>query len=256
MSTPVSRLRVILIERDPRDRAALRILLAQQGNVVVAEAAAFDIGRTLLVRANYDVAFCGVNLVGGSGFDLIRYRHPGARFIFVTRHPEHARRAYDVNASDFLVKPVTPARLSEALRRIAASQLHDLWQVAETTDPAPRAALAAQVPLRLDHATIRNVALAEIILVASCQNYSHVQLRGARYVVRETMKSWEQRLPDDHFVRVHRHVIIGLAHYRAAEVVSSGTSHLKLEGIQAPVPASYRYLPQLRRRLAALGQRL
>jgi two-component system LytT family response regulator len=244
-------MRALLIDDEPPACETMRALLADHPDVrVVGEAGTMDEARTRLAQPDYDLVFLDVQLRGGTGFDLVPLVRPGARIVFVTSYDKHALRAFEVNALDFLLKPVAPERLAQSLQRAAELPRDD------NADDPPLPTLTPRdlVHLKLNAHSTRFVALAQIAAVRSCENYSEVHLvDSTRHFVRHTMKAWEERLPSTHFARVHRNVIVGLTHYRGADYVPEGTSHLHVVGVPEPLPASYRYWSEFRARLEALG---
>ncbi len=247
-------MRALIIDDEAPARAALRGLLRAHPEIALAgEADTMKCAAERLGRGDYDVVFLDVQLRGGTGFDLVPLVRPEARIVFVTASDRHAVRAFEVNALDYLIKPVRPARLAAAIARAAAP-------AAEPSSPgAPAPALAPDdsVYLRMGNGTSRFVALTEIAAIAANENYSEAHLGdGSRLLVRRTMKSWEDALPPSRFVRVHRATIINLARYRGADRRSYETTLLHLDGLAEPVRASFRFLPELRTRLAALGRQV
>lgn len=241
--------RALLIDDEPPARAALRGLLRAHPEIVHAgEAGTIEEAQALLARGGYELVFLDIQLRGGTGFELVPLVRSGARVIFVTAFDQHALRAFEVNAVDYLVKPVRPERLAESLHRLAG-----------TGSASPSVAFRPDdlVQLKTGIGTMRFVPLGSIALVRSCENYSEVLLAdGAHHLVRQTMKAWEERLPSTHFVRVHREAIIGLAHFRGSARVSDETTMLHLAGEAEPVRASFRYLPALRAGLALMGRQM
>jgi two-component system LytT family response regulator len=241
--------RALIIEDEAPARAALRGLLRAHPEIAVAgEVDTLEEAAKRLRGEDYDVVFLDVQLRGGTGFDLVPFVRPAARIIFATASDEHALRAFEVNALDYLLKPMRPQRLAETLRRVLGSS--------ETTMPPPARPMSPGdlIYLKTGSGISRFVTLAEIAAIESDENYSEAYLGdGTRLFVRRTMKSWEEILPASHFVRVHRSTIINLARYRGADRESYGTTLLHLDGLPEPVRASFRYLPELRERLAALG---
>ncbi len=239
--------RAILIDDEPPARDILRALLAAHPDVVVtAEAGTLASAREALGRNDYDLVFLDIQLRGGTGFDLVDHVRPGAKIIFVTAFDVHALRAFEVNALDYLLKPVAPQRLAQALARLE--------------QPPAAAALPLssddRVLLKLGSGQERFVLLADIRLLASCENYSEVTLAGGEHcLVRKTMKAWETALPSSHFLRVHRTAIVNVAHVTRIERLTEASSHVHLNGVAAPVTASYRYLPALREQLARRSAR-
>jgi two-component system, LytTR family, response regulator len=234
-------LRAILIDDEPPARDILRALLAAHPDVVVmAEAGTLASAREALARNDYDLVFLDIQLRGGTGFDLVPHVRTGAKIIFVTAFDSHALRAFEVNALDYLLKPVAPQRLALALSRL-------------TQSPEPSALPLTpddRVLLKLGSGQERFVLLTDIRLLASCENYSEVTLSGGEhFLVRKTMKAWETALPSSHFLRVHRTAIVNVAHITRIERVTESTSRVHLDGVADPVTVSYRYLPTLREAL-------
>lgn len=247
-------MKALLIDDEAPARAALRGLLRDHPEIAVAgEAGLLADAARLLEAGDYDLVFLDIQLRGGTGFDLLPLIRPGARTIFVTAFDHFAVRAFEVNALDYLVKPVRPERLTAALGRLTAPS------PAATAAPLAPTTLTPDdlVHLKIGNGTTRFVAIAEVALVEAEENYSAVHLAGGqRLFVRRTMKSWEQQLPATHFVRVHRGAIINLARYRGSDRESAETTLLRLDGLDTPVRASFRHLSELRTRLAALGRQL
>ena len=239
-------MRALIIDDEMPARAALRGLLQPHPEIVlVGEAGSILQARARLAQSDYDLVFLDVQLRGGSGFDLLPDIRPGAHIIFVTAFDQHAVRAFEVNALDYLIKPVRPERMTEALGRLAGRS---------PASPLPGLSQGDLVHLKIGSGTTRFVALADIAVIEAEENYSKVLLGdGTRLLVRRTMKEWEETLPASHFARVHRGTIINLARYRGAERPSYEMALLRLEGHPEPVHASFRYLPEMRRRLEALG---
>ncbi len=241
-------MKAILIDDEPAARDDLRRLLAAHPEVAIAgEAGRVVAAEELLRTADYELVFLDVELRGGTSFDLLPHVRPEARIIFVTAHSHYAVRAFEINALDYLVKPITAARLAEALRRIASTPV--------TEAPAPPCLIPTDlVHLKIGNGTTRFVALAAIACIESDENYSTVRLGdGTHVLVRRTLKAWLDALPAGQFVRVHRTTIVNLACYRGSDRSTDRTTLLRLEGLDEPVRASFRYLPELRARLAAHG---
>lgn len=249
MKNPI--MRAILIDDEPAARDDLRRLLAAHPEVtIVGEAGRLAAAVELLRTADYHLVLLDVELRGGNAFDLLPHMRPETRIIFVTAHSDYAVRAFEINALDYLVKPIAAARLAAALRRATMGP--------SLREPAPARLTATDlVNLKIGNGTTRIVALADIAQIESEENYSIVHLAdGTRPVVRRTLIAWEDALPERQFVRVHRTTIVNLARYSGSERPTERTTLLHLDGLNEPVRASFRYLPELRLRLAGLGRKL
>ncbi len=239
-------IRALLIDDEPPARDILRALLAEHPSIsIIGESGTLATARDQLASADYDLVFLDVQLRGGTGFDLVPHVRPGARIIFVTAYDAHALRAFEVNALDYLLKPIAPERLTKALARLDVT--------ASPPPPALPLEHDDRLLLHLGAGNERFVRLADIRLVVSCENYSEVTLAsGEHFLVRKTMKAWEEQLPPSRFVRVHRTTLVNLAHVVRLERETDATSRLHLADVVAPVAVSYRFLPALREKLAAL----
>jgi two-component system LytT family response regulator len=241
-----AQVRTLLIEDEPGARAEMRWLLQDHPTyTIVGEAATLKEATKLLGSCEYDLVLLDIQLVGGTGFDVVPLVRPGARIIFVTAYDQHALRAFDVNALDYLLKPVSSARLATALARLTAP-------AAEPPANTPVARLDDRILLKLDGSSARFVSVSELRTIASCENYTEVSLTsGEKLLVRRTMKSWEEILPPSEFCRVHRHAIVALAHIERIERQNRATFEIYLRGSSDPLPLSYRLLADFRARMGA-----
>jgi two-component system, LytTR family, response regulator len=242
-------LRTLLIDDDPPACELLRALIAEHGTVsVVGEVGTFTEARERLALDDYDLVLLDIQLRGGSGFDLLPDVRPGAKIIFVTAYDSHALRAFEVNAVDYLLKPVTRERLARSLARIAVLPV--------LAKAAPASALGAQdqLLLKLGTGSKQRVSRAQIRLVNSCENYTQVTVaEGVSFLVRKTLKSWAEHLPSARFVRVHRTAIVNLDHVVRLERGDGYVVLLHLDGVVRPVAVSNRYLADVRAALADGG---
>ena len=245
--------RALLIDDEVSARRDLRALLgAHPAVTIVGEAALIDEARALLRRDDYDLVFLDIQLLGGSGFDLVPDVRPEARIIFVTAFDQFALRAFEVNALDYLRKPLRVARLAEALRRVvpvAAS-------ASEPTPPSLPTLLPTDLlSVKTGPGATRFVRVADIVVLTSQDNYSEVRLAsGEHFLVRQTLAAWEERLPATHFLRVHRQTILNLAHVEGFEHETAEITLLRVAGLAEPIRARRQHWPDIRARLTALGR--
>jgi two-component system LytT family response regulator len=243
-------IRALIIDDEPLAREHLRGLLASHpGMEVVGETGTLKSARALLSRNNYDVVFLDIMLTDGTGFDLVHDITPGAPVIFVTGHDGHAARAFDVNAHDFLLKPLKPERLAESLRRLA--ERNERPATIRTTSGAT--SLRLEDTIHLNSGTRAHFArVADISLVQAHENYSLVQLAdGTQVLVRRTLKAWGESLPETSFLRVHRATIANLARVVGYERTSPRTIALRLSGVLQPVSVSREATNEAKARLHA-----
>lgn len=243
-------LRALLIEDEEVARTQLRALLAQHSEIeIVGEAASVKQARALLARHNYDLVFLDIQLADGSGFEIIADVTPGAAIIFVSVSEEHALRAFDVNALDYLVKPVKSPRLAESLRRVAERSV----KPAAMRAPTGAKSLRLEDTIHLNSGARAHFArVADISLVQAHENYSRVQLvDGTQILVRRTLKAWADSLPTNTFLQVHRATIVNISRVTAYERSSPRTISLRLTGVPLPVAVSRVATPEVKDRLFA-----
>jgi len=239
----MSRLRAVVIDDERLARRELRGLLAAHEAIeVVGEAASEAEALELIARVQPEVLFLDVQLCPGTGFDLLDRITQPLRVVFVTAFDAFALRAFEVNALDYLLKPINPQRLAQAIERLTATD-------ASSSAPATRAASAAPPPrLTLDdrvfveaYGRSRFLPVASVVSVTAEGDYSQIQTSdGERWLVLKSLREWERRLPAQHFARIHRSMIVNLACVERLESALSRGYLVHLRGLTTPVPMSRR----------------
>lgn len=247
------RLRALIVDDEPFVRADLRQLLAAHADVSVeGEAGTVAECERLLASASADVLFLDIQLRGGSGFDVVPLVRPGTEIVFVTAFDRYAVRAFEVNALDFLVKPVAPERLRVALDRLRARR----GERPERDEPPPgRFESTDRILLKTDKAR-RFVSVRDIASVTSLGgNYTEVHLlhEAERPAVRKTLKEWAELLPEADFVRVHRHAIVGVRAIARIGRDESGQTSVWLTDSSTSFEVSRRCVAELARALERRG---
>lgn len=217
---------VLLVDDEALARQRLRQLLHEAPDFdVVGECADARDAPALVRRLRPDVVFLDVRMPWLDGFEVQAAIRAFARHVvFVTAHAEHAARAFDVAASDYLVKPVTQARFRAALDRIRRS----------LSTGASGAVVADRILLggRQGGAAVR---VADVAWVEADGAYVVVHAAGRRHVLRESMAQILDRLGAGAFVRVHRSAGINLAHVRAVRRGRSGLEVELTDGTRLPI---------------------
>lgn len=250
-------LRAVLVDDERLARRELRALLAAHPEVkVVGEAEDADAADALLADLDAaggrpDVLFLDVQMPGRSGFDLLDGLEAAPDVVFVTAYDEHALRAFRVSALDYLLKPVDPDRLAEAVGRVAArAAKHD----APDTGAASRALGPDDRVFVKDGDRMHLVRLGDVRLFESAGNYVRLHFpgpggRAERPLVHRSLSALESRLDPDHFVRAGRAHIVGLAHVVGLDDAAGGGLVVRLAGGHA-VEFSRRRAQALRDRLS------
>jgi len=233
-------LRALLVDDERLARVVLRGLLDEHEDVeVVAEAHSVDSAVAALAEHSPDLVFLDVQMPGGEGTRLFERTEVQARVIFVTAHDHYAVRAFELNALDYLLKPVEPERLAEALDRARQAQGPVVPQEAQ-----PQGGLELDELLCLPHkGGMRFVRVREILRLSADGDYCFVHLvDGTRILTSSSLTEWEDRLPEP-FLRVHRSHVVHVEHVK--RVVPAGSSYqVRLSNGES--------VPMSRRRAAAL----
>jgi two-component system LytT family response regulator len=229
----------IIVDDERLARRELASLLKAHPEVaIVGEAASVDEAAALVRTVDPDIVFLDIQMPRRSGFDLLEAADVRGRVVFVTAHDVHAIRAFEVNALDYLLKPVHPARLAIAIRRMLAT-------TGESAPAATRLELDDHLFLTEGRAA-RFVSVRAIVCIRGAGDYSEIALAdGKQLLSPRPLKEWEARLPAS-FARVHRTAIVNLDHVERVERTSDDTFALYVRGVPAPVPLSRRHAARLR----------
>lgn len=240
--------RTLIIDDEPLAREEMHRLLGEQATVaIVGEADDVPSAQKRLATHDYDLVFLDIDLGGGTGFDLVTHVQPEARIIFATAHNEFALRAFEVNALDYLLKPISSERMAASLDRLGTPASSTAIDVSES--PLPALNDADRVLLKNDSG-VRFVALADIAAIITSDNYTDVFIAdGSHFLVRRPLSAWEVALPPEAFLRVHRQAIINLAQVQNMDSPTGGQPTLQMRGMTEPVQCSHRRAPELRRQL-------
>jgi signal transduction histidine kinase len=244
----LSKLRGIIVDDDPLVRGVMRDLLETASDVqIVGEAGTVAQARTLAKQQGPEVVFLDVNLPDASGFDLLPDLKPGAAVVFVTSAEEYAVHAFDCEAVDYLLKPVSPERLQKALAR--ARQ-----RLAARPAPPPPNAKPSDSFLVKTLTEKRLVKVGDIDRIIAYGEYSWVywtkNKKGA--LLRKSLKQWEAELPVEQFIRVHRRAIVNLACMERIEKLPNHRMQIHLRDAAEPILVSLRLAPVLNRKLKTL----
>ena len=206
-------LETLIVDDERLARRELRRLLAPQEAVtVVGEAAHADEAEALLREQAPDLLLLDVQMPGASGFDLLERLDAVPHVVFVTAYDEYAIRAFEVNALDYLVKPVEPERLAAAIdtvrERAAASRSPDA--AAGTDEPESPLTARDQVFVK-DGEHCWFVQLADVRLFESAGNYTRLYFDSETPLIHRSLTYLEGRLASDQFFRASRQHILNLA---------------------------------------------
>lgn len=251
-------MKLVIAEDEQHTRAELKYLLEKlEPDALILEASNGAEALDLVLHETPDVVFLDINMPAKSGLAVAKQlleQHSSTLIVFATAFDEHAIKAFDLAAVDYLVKPYRERRLAETLKRIRAAlgQKEQAleWQsstqnyVLENALPSVKKLWAAKgdgvgVLLKFEH----------ILWFESDDKKVLVQTQlGERYLVRYTMSDLEQKLLVDGFFRSHKSYVINLEHVREIEPWFSGTFVIRMSNNET-VPLSRQYAKLLKEKL-------
>ena len=211
-------IRAIIVDDEQIARARLRRLLSEEPDVeIVGEFAYGTSAVGGITELRPDVAFVDVRMPGGDGFHAVRSMPENDRplIVFATAFSEHAARAFDVAAFDYLLKPFDAARVRRTLQRVRARA---------TAAPRYRQRLLTRAAGR-----VRSVATREVDYLESAANYVRVHTGAQTYLLREPIGSLASELDPSRFARIHRRTIVNLSRVHDVEAWMSGDAIVTLK---------------------------
>ncbi|MCS4292104.1 two-component system response regulator AlgR [Comamonas sp. BIGb0152] len=254
-------MRVLIVDDEALARSRLRRLLVEMTPAPEAVQEAANVPEALHALASaaalgqaFDVLLLDIHMPGPSGMDLARQLQTlppaGPAVVFVTAHPEHALSAFEVNAADYLTKPVRRERLAAALHKVR------LVAHARALQSAPSPAEAdpdADTLLITDRGRTERVRLAEVLYFKSELKYVTVRTATHEYLWSGSLNDLEARFAK-RYLRVHRNALVAPAAIRCLEkaydIDDSDGWQLRLFGIGDVLLVSRRQLPVVRALLA------
>ena len=218
-------IRTLIVDDEPLALRRLRALLADEADIeIVGEAANGTEAVRAISTERPDLVFLDVQMPGLDGFDVLRatagIHQPFV--VFVTAHDEHAIRAFEVQAVDYVLKPVIETRFREAVRRAvtrlrgesAADIARQMAQFLERVAPAPTR--GGRIAIKRD-GRVNFVRVDDIDWVEADGDLVRVHAGKEAHVIRETMSQIETKLPPERFMRVHRSIIVNTERVREVQ---------------------------------------
>lgn len=242
-------LRVLVVDDEPVARRGILRLLRQEHDIdVVAECGDGSAAIAAIGAHSPDLVFLDVQMPELDGFGVIDAiggeRMPAV--VFVTAFDEHAVRAFDAQAIDYVLKPIDPERFRRALQRarsrLAGADDGFVRRVSEALKSIGRGALQPY-PSRLairSEARVRLLDLGEVDRIIAAGNYAEIHAGGKMHLLRETMASLESRLDPQRFIRISRGAIVSIARIREVQPLFNGDFVVLLKD-GAQVNGSRRY---------------
>ena len=211
-------MKALIVDDELLARRELRRLLAAHRSIqIVGEAGDIDEARERIVALLPAVVFLDIQMPGGTGFDLLAQLERVPRIVFTTAYDRYAVQAFNVNALDYLLKPIEPERLATAVDKLQAATParqanEDSWLEQLFVRDGPRCWF---IPLR------------EVSVISADGNYVRLQWGKERPLLGRSLTALEGKLDPRRFFRANRQQIINLEMVRSVDLGVGGRLHVQ-----------------------------
>ena len=220
--------KAIIIDDERLARNELKKLLLEFPEIeVIEEATNAKEGIEKIEMLNPDLIFLDIQMPGKTGFDMLQELDRIPQVIFTTAYDEYALKAFEVNALDYLLKPIEPKRLADALQKLIQAEEKEL---------AAQQAFSRGLLTENDQVFVKDgercwfVKLSEVRLFESVGNYAKVYFAGNKPLILKSLNALEERLDEKTFFRANRKHIVNLRMIEKIEPYFNGGLILDLQG--------------------------
>jgi two-component system LytT family response regulator len=209
---------------------------------IIDEAGSVDAALEIISKKKPDVVFLDIQMPGKSGFTLLEKINANIKIIFVTAFDEYAIKAFEVNALDYLLKPINPIRLKNSIQRLS--------QNTARKQISTRKLECDDSIFLLVNSQMKFIKVSSIIIINASGDYTEILTsESVKGLTSKTMREWESRLPENLFIRIHRSYIINLNYIRKIEEWFNHSFRIYLKGIEEPYIMSRRFASAIKDKL-------
>jgi two-component system, LytTR family, response regulator len=249
-----NKLSAIIVDDSLEFRVIFKKMLSQFDEInIIGEAESFGNAVLLIKETNPDVVFLDIDLDGNNSIDDFNELNlnENTRVVFNTSHEDFAVQAFELNAVDYLVKPVTMDRLRITINRlkVPATTAAPSEEVTEDVfDSQEKYTMDKSILLKYD-SKMSFEKLSNIVYISSLGNYTKIFLANGKVsVVYSSMKNWEDKLPADFFVRIHRGTILNLQYVEKIIKWNNDSGRVFLKNMDTPLDVSRSYYTSIKSR--------
>ena len=201
----MKKFKALVVDDEQLARKAIISLVKDFPEIEIAgEAEDVNQAAELIAGQQPDLLFLDIQMPGKSGFDLLNEVDYRGKVIFITAYDEYALRAFEINALDYLMKPISPERFKLAIERLNDQTVTEAVPVKQDLRYDDRLFL-----LMGKHMVFLKIS--SIVYIQAEGDYTQVTTAdGRKGLILKSMKEWINRLPDSHFCRIHRSYIVNL----------------------------------------------
>jgi two-component system LytT family response regulator len=236
--------KAIIVDDEQLARKAILSLIREYPAIqVVGEAGDAKQAEGLIAIHQPDLLFLDIQMPGKSGFDLLSEVSFQGKVIFITAYDAYALRAFEINALDYLMKPISPERFKIAVDRLMEEE--------EEQSPTLNHDLRYDDRLFLlmgKHMIFLKIS--SIVFIQAEGDYTQITTsEGKKGLILKSMKEWSERLPESHFCRIHRSYIVNLDYVEKIEKEHNYDFSVSLKNSDRVLVMSRRYARLLKEKM-------
>ncbi len=239
-------MRILIVDDEKLARERLRELIADIGGyTVVGEAANGAEAVEKTAELNPDVLLMDIRMPGMDGLEaamhLMGMENPPS-VIFTTAYDQHALDAFEVNAVDYLLKPIRKDRLANALAKAHKLTMRQLKEVSESREEVPE---RTHISVHL-RGNIRLVPVPDIVYFVADSKYVVARAASEEHLIEDSLVNLEKEF-GERFLRIHRNALVATPYIKGIEKTPAGTWQVALRGIDKKLDVSRRHAAAVRR---------
>ncbi|SFW38020.1 two component transcriptional regulator, LytTR family [Cellulophaga fucicola] len=224
------KLRTIIVDDEPLAINVLKNYVSQVQELELIETFSNAVAATTFVQKNtVDIIFLDINMPILDGLDFLKNLQSVPMVVITTAHEEYALTSYELQAIDYLVKPIPFPRFLQSVQRIIK-----LKQSSTTPVSASNTAENPSIFIKIDKKKLQKIFLEDILVIESLKDYIRIKTKSDKYIIHRTLSSFTDELPSDKFIRIHRSYTISICKVDTIE----GNS-LEIGGIRYTIGRSY-----------------
>ena len=219
---------------------------------IVAEASNGNEAATMIAEFEPDIAFLDIKMPGLTGIEVAQAIDTKTRVVFVTAYDQYAVQAFENEAMDYLLKPVTNERLAQTVARLKAAfaqsaPVPDISQVLNLLSRAAGSGVATNAKLHLRWIrasrgeTTYQISVDEVLFFQSDDKYTIVNTANGEHVIRMPLAELLQSLDSEQFWQVHRGTVVNIRYVNSSKRDGDGRVTLNVKGYAKPLPVSRAY---------------
>jgi two-component system, LytTR family, response regulator len=237
--------RVLVIEDDLMTQELIKEQLKNfEALEVVGSANTLLSAKDLIEEADPEIIFLDIDLNGASSFDLIPYIKATCKIVFITANANQAVKAFEVNATDYILKPISLERLNKTVAKIT-DQMNEGEE--DSLSDNSKFKLDQMIMVNAEHKMVL-IKVKDVNYISAYGNYTKVFLEDNKmYVTYGSIKNWMHRLPKEAFFQIHRSSIVNLLNVIKIDKWTNDTGRLYLKNVSEPFEISRNFFSELKK---------